>query len=297
MDSSINSEDLRARVLQAVATLPLHNRPDAAAFGEWLAMLPQPVRGAVDELEYTATLTADLQRLTLRAAASPAMLTLRTARYLGAAAAPDDEVEQFALMSERMAPALLGPWLEVSPLGVDGGWQVPVELNLSIAAEFAPPSEALTALLAWADTCGVQHCTGLKRAVGAAAPYTEMVVPLPQGDALHQMTAFLLAAETMGAPTPPESVRRAIMRQVQGPMALSVWLLGEGLGKLGIMLPFPDAELVESLLPTGTDRAALLKFQNALQSSGPAAVEWQYVADGPTVELHYAVLPTLDAPN
>lgn len=285
------SDDPRQELLDAISLLPKAARGEGEAIRAWLDALPAPRVGAWPDLALAAAITMDQQRLTLRAAGATLRMSTATRAFLRAAGGAEPELLALDHVLADLDPIALGSWLEVGPQGIDGGWFLPAPTHVDQILTLLPTCDARDGLLDWAREHGIDQCLGLRRSVNAAAPYTELTLPLPDGDALAQITQVLLLFEALDVPMPAEAVRRALLREVESPLAVSAWLLPEGLAQLSLLIHDPSESLVTALgVSVGSPSDRLRPFVNALGAGHqPMAVELQRTADSWTVEVHVEV--------
>ncbi len=280
--------DLRALRTRLRAALP--TLPGTEALLHWLDGLPMPERPVGDDLRLEVAVSADVQRITLSASSPSSQLVTRTARFLAEADVSETEMRKFAQAYEDLEPDRLGSWLEIGPQGIDGGWQIPGPLSLDAVSSFAPEGEPRELLLDWARDHRIDTCLLIKRSVGETAAYTELLLPLPSGDARTQLAAALAGFDAVGAVGLPEAIREAVQRHARGPMALSAWLVPDGLAKVGLMLSNPGQELQMALLQAvGQPDADLDRFMVELGVVSPERIEIQELADGIELELHFGL--------
>lgn len=281
MSSTAEPRLVRARVRAALPELA-----GLDALLHWLDGLPQ---GASD-LQLHLAASADGERVTLSAVGPTSTLLGRTARYLAEAGVNEHELQRFATACEALQPDVLGSWVEVGPAGIDGGWILPGPWPLASFRDLLPEGESTEQLCTWAETHKLEGCLLLKRAVGDQAAYTEVVLPMPAGTVRRQLACVSEAADMLGAEGWPEPLLTAVERHARGPMALSVWLVPDGLAKLGLVLQGPAPELQAELLALlGEPEAAADRLTAALGSAGPTHIELQELSEGLDLELHFGL--------
>ncbi len=287
----LQPDDPRQELLNAIALLPGHSSAEREAINVWLKALPAPLMGQWPDMALAASVTLDQKRLTLRAAGATLRMAQSTRAFLSLAGGAPSELAALDEALETLDPVVLGSWLEIGPQGVDGGWFLPSPMHLKDVIGLLPPSDALDALLHWAAEQGIDHCLGLRRSVNAAAPYTDLTLPLPDGMAHEQLAATLILFDTLGAQTLPEPLRRAILRELEAPLAVSAWLLPEGLAQLSVLIHDPsDALRAAAATACGTNADGIRPFVNACgPGQVPMALEIQRTADGLQAELHLEV--------
>ena len=201
----------------------------------------------------------------------------------------DDELDLIAAVVERVEPARVGHFIEVSAGAPDRGWSVPVEMPLGRALAMIDPNAAVERLLELAARRGLDRCTRWSRSIGAGNRFTEVVVPLPD------LALGLEAVAELGAPA-PVAVRDAVAAAGAAGTALSVWITRAGLSKVGLVLPAPSTVAVLRLCAavgrTGMDRLAAV--EGALGVDGATSVEAAVFADRVAIQMDYE-LPTEDA--
>ncbi len=287
----LQPDDPRQELLNAIALLPGHSPAERAAIDVWLNALPAPRMGQWPDMALAASVTLDQRRLTLRAAGATLRMAQSTRAFLQQAGGDPTELATLDHALHTLDPIVLGSWLEVGPQGVDGGWFLPSPMHLGEIASLLPQSDALEGLLRWAMEQGIDQCLGLRRSVNAAAPYTDLTLPLPDGLAHEQLAATLVLFDALGAQTLPEPLRRAILRELDAPLAVSAWLLPEGLAQLSVLIHDPsDALLTAAGIACGTTAEGIRPFINACgPGQVPMALEIQRTADALQAELHLEV--------
>lgn len=310
--------EVRRRLRLAVSELPAgHAGPGvrgepkqkqgAAMLGRWLESLPLPEPDVLlDEVTLSVVVASDLQRLAVRAVGPSPLLGPHAVRFLEQAGADDDERARLAAAVDQLAPDRMGTWLEIGPEGADGGWLLRGPLPMVAVRPFLPDGEGSDLLMDWAARHDIDACLALQRSVNQGTPYIEITVPLPRSltglpgdDARHQLTAALLAFEVLGAPVPPESVRRAVMAHAEGPMRLTVWLAEPGPARVGMRVPEPNEALVRAFCEAAgaADEAALAAFTVVAGLGAAAWAETFRHATGLGAELQYALTPLSDPAN
>ena len=285
------TDDPRHDLLNALSLLPGHPRAEREAIESWLNALPAPRLGQWPDMALAASVTLDQRRLTLRAAGATQRMAASTRAFLQQAGGAQEEITRLDLALAELDPLVLGSWLEVGPQGVDGGWFLPSPLPVADALSLLPPSDALDAVLHWADDQQIDVCLGVRRSVNAAAPYADLTLPLPDGQAHEQLAAALQLFDALGAQTLPEPLRRAIMRNLDSPLAVSAWLLPEGLAQLSVLIHDPsEALLTAAGIACGVSAEGIRPFVNSCAPGQvPMALEIQRTAEGLQAELHLEV--------
>jgi hypothetical protein len=272
---------VRARIRAALPELA-----GVDALLHWLDGLPQ----GTPDLQLHLAASANVERVTLSAVGPTATLLGRTARFLAEAGVSEHELRRFATACEALQPEVLGSWVEVGPAGIDGGWVLPGPWPLASVRDLLPEGESTDQLWAWASAHEVEQCLVLKRAAGEQALYVELVLPLPPGSVRSQFVCAADAADRLGAEGWPQPLRDAVEHHARGALALSVWLVPDGLAKLGLWLPGPAPELQAALLGLlGEPEAAADQLTAALGSAGPTQLELQELPEGLDLELHFGL--------
>jgi hypothetical protein len=285
------TDDPRQDLLNALSLLPGHPRAERDAIESWLNALPAPRLGQWPDMALAASVTLDQKRLTLRAAGATQRMAASTRAFLQQAGGAQEELARLDMALAQLDPLVLGSWLEIGPQGVDGGWFLPSPMQVSDAISLLPEGDAVNAVLLWAAEHEIDVCLGVRRSVNAAAPYADLTLPLPDGQAHEQLAAALLLFDAMGAPTLPEALRRAIMRDLESPLAISAWLLPEGLAQLSVLIHDPSEELLTAAgIACGVSAEGIRPFVNACgPGQVPMALEIQRTAEGLQAELHLEV--------
>lgn len=284
-------DDPRHDLLNAVSLLPGRSVAEREAVEAWLGALPAPRLGQWPDMALAASVTLDQKRLTLRAAGATQRMSASTRAFLQQAGGAPQELTRLDLALAQLDPLVLGSWLEVGPQGVDGGWFLPSPVHVADVLPLLPPGDALDALLLWAAEQEIDVCLGVRCSVNAAAPYADLTLPLPDGQAHEQLAAALQLFDALGAQTLPEPLRRAIMRDLDSPLAISAWLLPEGLAQLSVLIHDPsDALLTAAGIACGVSADGIRPFVNACgPGQVPMALEIQRTAEGLQAEVHLEV--------
>jgi hypothetical protein len=261
--------------LGLVPELPL------APFEAWLAAAAVP---AGDRPRFGLATTADYATTTSWTSVEAAdAADYLLARFEGVTA--DDELDLIAAVVERIEPARVGHFLEVSAGVLDRGWSLPIELPLARALALIEPNVAVERLLELADRRRLDACTRWSRSVGAGNPFTEVVLPAPLEVALE-------AYDALAAPRPPPAVRDALAAAGATAAALSVRITRGGLSKVGVVLPAPSTVAVLRLCAAvgRSDMDRLAAIEGALGVDGASSVEAAVFADRVAVEMAYEVV-------
>ena len=277
-----------ARMAVAAADPP---RDEQLAF--WLAAVPVPAD--LDDVEavcFRASVTCDLHRLTWWADGKPDLFIPAMAHYFEAVGASAQEMERLTRIGRQLQPDRLGCWIMVAEELFDAGWFFPVNIPLRAACDLAPQNDANDTLRTWAAEHGLATCASLGHSIGEGNPFTALQIPLPAGSTEQQVYAGLKLFERMGVPSPPDMALGAILNQDGAKLAVSVWLLDDGLAKVGLLAAKPPSLMMLDICQTTTGfRHAdnLAAFSGMLGPDHPAFVECEWSADGFEVELHYEV--------
>ncbi len=279
----VDLRSARNRLRNALPTVP-----GVDALLHWLDGVPTGTVAQESAMHLSASVSANIQRISLYAWAAAPALVARTARFLAEAEVSETEMLRFAAAFGALEPDRVGSWIEIGPLGIDGGWIMPGPIDLQQAQTFLPPGSPRDNLLAWARRHDISNCLQLRRAVGEQAAYSEVLLPMPAGDPRHQMAMAMQAIEAMGAEPIPLEIRQDMLRLNRGPVLLSAWLVPDGLAKVGVQLPGPAPELQTLLLQAiAQPESDLDLFTAALGANGPDRIEIQELASGLDVELHF----------
>lgn len=290
----LTTDDPRRELLEAIDLLPHRQQHEREAIRAWLDALPAPKavhigQGAQwPDLALAAAITLDQQRLTLRAAGATYRMAGATRSFLHQAGGAEGELLAMEGVLKDLDPIVLGSWLEVGPQGVDGGWFLPAPCDLQEVLALLPACEARDGILAWARAQNIDQCLGLRRSVNASAPYTELTLPLADGDALQQVTSLLLLFELLEVPIPSANLRRALLREVDTPLAISAWLLPEGLAQLAVLVQQPSETLLQfGAQLVGAQLGNLQPFLRACDvENAPTMLELARTAENWVAELH-----------
>jgi hypothetical protein len=128
----------------------------------------------------------------------------------------------------------------------------------------------------------VEKSYSIGRDMGAAPPrQTEFRVKLPGYDFDSQLRVALDAFDMFGFPRVPDDALALLQRQPRDGLCLSIITSSEGFVRLGLLCPQPSADTVSRLCSTvGASYDAVANFQNAIRSTGPVFVEFQYLREG-----------------
>lgn len=177
---------------------------------------------------------------------------------MDATGAAASERTLLARTRKALGPAQLGTWLAAGAAGFDAGWWFEQTRPTREVRTIVPASAAAGLVWDWADDVGTAACCGLRRAINADTPFTEVALPLPadkRSDAIEQASA-ILGMDSFGADV------LACVQDIER-LALSVRLLEEGITRLALVVTDPPTGL--SFADAGRlDEARLSKFANAV---------------------------------
>jgi len=199
--------------------------------------------------------------------------------------APESEIDRLNDVGALINPIKIGSWIDMSAKGgMDGGWYFPVDIQLNMAIEAADPGEPSKKVSEWATKNSVTKAWSVGRDMGAAPPrQTEIRVSLPGNSRSRQIEIGIDAFSSFGFP-PLNDNALAILNEgddSDAGLSLSVITSSEGFVRLGLMSPRPNKDVVQRLCGiVGANPDDLFEFQNALGSSGPAYVEYQFLKEG-----------------
>jgi len=159
----------------------------------------------------------------------------------------------------------------------------PVEIPVAMAIEAADPGEPTKTVEEWTNKHSIQSAQSVGRDMGAAPPrQTEIRLNLPGDTFSDQLDIGLDAFSTFGFPELPENALVVLREQNSSAnLSLSVITSSEGFVRLGLLWPKPNKKTVKDLCEVnGSDFADIEEFEEALASSGPAFVEYQFLKQG-----------------
>jgi hypothetical protein len=114
----------------------------------------------------------------------------------------------------------------------------------------------------------------------------------------RQVEAALKLYQRLQVADPPELALGAMLNVERPGLALSVWLLDEGVAKVGLLAPVPSIPQMLDICqvaPRFRHADALAAFSGVLGADRPDWVECTDTPDGVEVELHYR--PSSDVPE
>jgi len=151
-----------------------------------------------------------------------------------------------------------------------------------MAVEASDPGDPTNRVTEWATKHNVDKAFSVGRDMGAAPPrQTEIRIKLPGNDFQQQLGIGLDAFASFGFPAIPENAL-AILKDSNAPgLCLSVITSSEGFVRLGLLSPKPSKSLVQKLSSVvSANSDDLCHLENAIGSSGPSFVEYQYLNPG-----------------
>jgi len=179
-------------------------------------------------------------------------------------------------------PITIGSWIDMSSKGgMDGGWFFPVDVPIKFALEACDPGDPVTKVAEWAEEKDVARCNYVGRDMGAAPPRQTEIRFAVIGDSFEeQLNRAHSAFDAFNFPPLPEEAVM-IINECQNPgLQLSVITSAEGFVRLGLMVPNPPRDAVEKLCNMTGAPGNLLRFQEEIESQGPAFAEFQYLMQG-----------------
>jgi len=236
-------------------------------------------------VEFHVATSVDMQKLTWRTAGPQNIFIQKMVDFFWNVGAPESEIDRLNDVGALINPIKIGSWIDMSAKGgMDGGWYFPVDIPLKLAIEASDAGEPTRKVAEWAEANNVVMCFSVGRDMGAAPPrQTEIRLKLPGADFNTQLRIAMDAFFAFGFPSIPEDALAMIRRSDSnaGAICMSVITSSEGFVRLGVMLPKPNQNTIASLCQlTQANLDDLMRFQQALQSDGPAYAEYQYLQKG-----------------
>ena len=265
----------------------------------WLASVPVPADLAdVEAVHLAVSVTCTLRRLTWWADGAPDLFLPAMAEYFERVGAVSAELDRLSEIGPRLRPERLGYWATVAEGLFDAGWHFPSALPLADACAFAPASPANGSVRTWAAAHKINRCTSLSQSIGQGNRVTALQIPLPPGTLEQQTAAALQLYQTLRLPDPPDQALGAMLNTQRAELSLSVWLLADGVARLGLLAPEPSIMTMLDICqadPAFRHADALATFSGLLGADRPLWVECADTPDGVEVELHYR--PSGDVPE
>ncbi len=287
-------ERLNLARMVASAADPPRDEPLSA----WLASVPVPPDLTdVETVLFRVSATCTLRRLTWWADGEPGLFLPAMADYFERVEASAAELDRLSEIGPRLQPERLGYWVTVGEGLFDAGWYFPADIPVAEACDFAPAGQANDSVRAWAAAENITACASLGRSIGQGNPFTALQMALPAGTAQQQVEAALRLFDRLRVPDPPELALGAILNIERPELAVSVWLLNEGVAKVGLLAPDPSIPLMLDICqadPGFRHADALATFSGVLGADRPVWVECEDTPAGVEVELHYTPSSTVE---
>jgi hypothetical protein len=271
----------------------------AVLFHDWLHDLPLPAGGAapppVHELGLSFTLGGD--RTTWFAAGTASAMIQPAAHLFAAIDADEAELERLGELGPALEPHLLGTWLEVRGEHLNGGWSMAGGLDNPLALTVIDDGDQRELIAAAVAEHAATDLVSIGRSVGAGTVTARIRLALgPASDDEALVAATSLLAR-LDAPQIPDAVLRAVLGGAgECALGLSLWTLGDGLARVGLVVEQPPLHLFVRLAHEGDWPEGLARSAAALGTlhlEHPTRLEWLLDADGPDVELTALVPPNL----
>jgi len=289
--SNLSSASPRARLAGAKNCIPYLTEESSKVLEFWQIWTESvPLVSDLqpgNTIEFLVAISADMQKLTWRTAGPQNIFIQKMVDFFWNVGAPESEIDRLNEVGALINPLKIGSWIDMSSRGgMDGGWYFPVEIHLDRALEQASDtSDSTRKVSEWARTNGVTLAFSVGRDMGAAPPrQTEIRMKLPGSDFNTQLKLAMDAFFSFGFPSIPEETLALIRRsnsEAHGPLWLAVIVSTEGFVRLGLLVPKPTHETLSGLCQIGGGNYDdMMRFQNALQSSGPMFIEYQYLMKG-----------------
>merc|ERR1712137_473177 len=247
----------------------------------WSESVPESeelTAGAV--VNYHVSTSANRNKLTWRTSGPQNVLIQKMVDFFWNVGAPESEIDRLNDIGALINPAKIGSWIDMSAKGgMDGGWFFPVEIPVAMAIEAADPGEPTKAVEEWTEKHGIKVAQSVGRDMGAAPPrQTEIRLNLPGSGFNEQLEVGLDSFSAFGFPELPESALSVLKNQNTPSLSLSIITSSEGFVRLGLLCPKASKQTIKDLCDSSY--ADVEEFENALSSSGPALVEYQFLKEG-----------------
>lgn len=246
---------------------------------------PQEDLGAGLAIDYHVSTSANMQKLTWRTAGPQNIFIQKMVDFFWNVGAPESEIDRLNDVGALINPVKIGSWIDMSAKGgMDGGWYFPVSIPLKLAIEAADPGDPARKVMEWAEANSVEQAWSVGRDMGAAPPrQTEIRIQLPGESRKAQVQLGLQAFDAFGFP-PIKDDALAVLNDTSdtGPeLCMSVITSSEGFVRLGLMTPKPAQAEVDRLCNIAEANIGELRdFEKALNVSGPAYAEYQFLKEG-----------------
>eukprot|EP00012_Vannella_robusta_P005288 CAMPEP_0206193376 /NCGR_PEP_ID=MMETSP0166-20121206/6526_1 /ASSEMBLY_ACC=CAM_ASM_000260 /TAXON_ID=95228 /ORGANISM="Vannella robusta, Strain DIVA3 518/3/11/1/6" /LENGTH=475 /DNA_ID=CAMNT_0053610069 /DNA_START=96 /DNA_END=1523 /DNA_ORIENTATION=- len=247
----------------------------------WSESIPESDElAAGTAINYHVSTSANRNKLTWRTSGPQNVLIQKMVDFFWNVGAPESEIDRLNDIGALINPAKIGSWIDMSAKGgMDGGWFFPVEIPVAMAVEAADPGEPTKAVSEWTEKHSIQVAQSVGRDMGAAPPrQTEIRLNLPGNGFNEQLEVGLDAFSAFGFPELPESALSVLKNQNTPSLSLSIITSSEGFVRLGLLCPKPSKQTIKDLCDSSY--ADVEEFENALSSSGPALVEYQFLKEG-----------------
>jgi len=153
---------------------------------------------------------------------------------------------------------------------------------VSVCTQAADSGAPIGKLCNWAEKCGLQNCITIDRDMGAAPPrQTEFLFEIKGSSFTEQLNFALSAYTDFGFPAIPEEALDILRQIAPKKILMSIVICVSGFVRLGLLASNPPKPIVESLCNlSGGNFEQLLRFETAIESSGPDFVEFVFLSDG-----------------
>jgi len=249
----------------------------------WSESIPRRSELEEGAIIFEVSASADLEKLSWRSSGPQHIFIQKMVDFFWNVGAPETEIDRLNDVGSDINPPVIGSWIDMSGKGgMDGGWFFPVETTLELAIKSSDEGPACDQFGRWAASKGIEIITSVGRDMGAAPPrQTEIKFAIPGGSYDAQLNTALTAYPALNVPDIPPDALRIIKGQCTTGLVMSVVTSSEGMVRLGLLIPNPTRQAIQSLCTmSGAQFNVLMKFQTALGVSGPAFVEFQYLMRG-----------------
>lgn len=227
--------------------------------------------------------SASREKLTWRACGPQNAFIQKMVDFFWNVGAPETEIDKLNDVGALINPSKIGSWIDMSEKGgMDGGWFFPVEITIKLGLAAGDPGDPTTMVEEWATKHGVEQSYSVGRDMGAAPPrQTEIFLRLPGSEVSAQIEMALDAFTSFRFPDIPQAAIDILKEQSKAGICLSVITSAEGFVRLGILVPTPASDCVDALCDVvGASKDEIHSLESAIQSSGPAFVEYQHLIEG-----------------
>ena len=267
----------------------------ADVFHAWLQGLPLPVKGTAVRplLSLGVSLDATASRVRFSATGATGAMIEPTAAFFTDVDATEAALADIQRLGASIEPDALASWLEMNNAALNAGWEMSGRMDASAAWDAVDDRRRRRTLTRFVGRHDASRLVTVGRSVGSGSVTTRLRIEIGSAADDDDVAAATELMADLDGPMIADDVLGALLAEA-GHRALTIglWLLGDGLARVGFSVTDAPMALVVRLASDGGWVDALERVaavQGAIDAEHPSCVECFVDASGAGTDLGYAI--------